>query len=88
MLSKQKIHLNINHLPLFIAVSSLHLVASFLFTWGMRSQILANISIAHYSSLLFSIIIGWIFWKDLPSLNMIFAGLLIMIGNVALLKKI
>lgn len=87
LVDRDNMHFVINDIYIFILIALLHLIASFLFTWGMRLQNLVNISIAHYASLPFSILLGWYFWHDLPSVAILSASFIIVISNIILLKK-
>jgi drug/metabolite transporter (DMT)-like permease len=75
---------DLKEIGLFALMAFIHLIASFLYTYGLRIQTLTSISLLKYLSLPFSMGVGFVLWKDLPSTEIIIACALIVGANLLL----
>ena len=83
----RKIHIDTKELILFSSMALLHIMASFLYTYGLRIHNLTTISLMSYLTLPISMMLGWFIWQDLPSLNVFIASIMITFSNLILIKK-
>lgn len=72
---------------LFVGVVVLHLAASFCYTFGLRHQKLTIIGLMSYLSLPLSMLLGWVMWRDIPANSIVWASILISVGNLFILNQ-
>ena len=71
-----------HHLPLFLSMGLLAVVAQFLLTKGYSFAPASQVSPFNYGHVLFSAIIGWLFWGETLDVLTIFGALLICVCGI------
>ena len=69
---------------IFTGVAILHIIGSFLYTYGLRCQKLTLVSTVNYFSLPVAMLLGWSFWQEFPSNEILAASVLILASNLLL----
>ncbi|AIL13818.1 hypothetical protein IM40_10550 (plasmid) [Candidatus Paracaedimonas acanthamoebae] len=80
-----KIKVNLHELTIFSFMAIIHIVASFLYTYGLRINNLTTISLISYLMLPISMLMGWTIWREFPSKNTLYASVLITLSNIILM---
>lgn len=79
--------INIPDLAMFAGQSLLHVISSFLYTYGLRSQKLTTIAIVTYAALPSTILTSWLIFNDIPKIQMLIASVFIVMSNAALISQ-
>ena len=85
--SYEKIVLQITDIPLFILIASIHFLAFQCLIFAYRKEELVKLSPLEYSTVIWSIILGYALWRYLPSFKEVAGGILIILGSLIVKRK-
>lgn len=79
--------LQIKDIPLFIFLAFIHFLAFQCLIFAYRKEDLVKLSTLEYSTVIWSILLGFIIWKYLPSSKEILGGIFIILGSILVKHK-
>ncbi|AIL13910.1 hypothetical protein IM40_11285 (plasmid) [Candidatus Paracaedimonas acanthamoebae] len=74
--------LEVKDLPIFFLVAALHFFAFYFLILAFRKEDLVKLSPLEYTSAIWSVLLGYLFWQYLPSYKELLGGSLIIIGTL------
>lgn len=76
-----------NDIPIFIFIAFIHFLAFQCFIFACRKEELIRLTPLEYSTVMWSIILGYIFWQHLPSYKELIGGIFVLFGSIFSKKK-
>ena len=85
--SFDNIEVNMKDIPLFVLITIIHFTAFQCLIFAYRKEDLSKLSPLEYSTILWSILLGYLLWKHVPSYKELSGGLLILLGSIILKRE-
>jgi len=82
LFSYDNIVLKVTDIPLFIVIALIHFMAFQCLIFAYRREELVKLSPLEYSTVIWSIFLGYLLWQHLPSYKELIGGLLVLIGSL------
>jgi drug/metabolite transporter (DMT)-like permease len=87
LFSSAHLSMQLKDLPLFILVAFIHFLAFQCLIFAFRKEELVKLSPLEYTSAAWSIVLGYLFWRYIPSLKELYGGILIILGSIIIKRE-